>query len=183
MKQLASLTILIGLTISLLGLFSGLTRLQGDAQATVYQLEQDATCSDCHSATPAPLMALQPRHLVSLDAATDATDAGDCATCHTISDAAAPLPETVQRRIAHTQTQVERLRAELDAVRQTLNAEHLSQLAWIDELLAFVEADGSWGYHHPHYTRDILTEADALMRQWRTSAQPSPIQEKQEVLP
>jgi predicted CXXCH cytochrome family protein len=99
-----------------------------------------------------------------------------CSTCHSLARNPENTPENLTFSVTsvqkETRERVEQLRADLKEVRDAnpnwdpkatdKSAEQLAAER-VHTLLSFVEADGSWGFHNPRYTKLILDEAEKLI--------------------
>jgi hypothetical protein len=173
MKKFASLFLATGLLIMALALTIAVSAMNGNANIRTQAAESESTntCLFCHreshrdwnliSALQQPIMA-------------QSIPTPACSGCHTMNAEALPLAE-IQTAIDNNQGRVAALRQELaqiylhyaadwnsDAHRSEKSAEQITAER-ISTLVAVVEADGSWGFHNPIYTEEILTEAERLM--------------------
>lgn len=100
-----------------------------------------------------------------------------CGNCHLQTSTIRLSPDEIGASINGIQERVAALRADLTrifdhyAARWDTNAYMSDKPARqivaerISTLIAVIEADGSWGFHNPDYTEEILTEAETLMAQ------------------
>lgn len=97
-----------------------------------------------------------------------------CSNCHIMNGETNLPTEEIQTRIEDTQARVLVLHTQLEqiyglnepwhnnVIRAQKSQEQI-KAERINTLIAYVEADGSWGFHDPIYTEEILTEAETLM--------------------
>jgi len=102
--------------------------------------------------------------------------ADSCTTCHNAEHDPDNSPEDLAFYIedvqADTRDRIDDIRAELEAIQAenpdwATTTEDKSEEQVMSErihtLVSFIEADGSWGFHNPEYTDDILVEAEDLL--------------------
>ncbi len=99
-----------------------------------------------------------------------------CSGCHTLEKSKDNTPENltfaIEKVQKDTKKRVDQLKADLDDVKKAnpkwdpaAKDKPKEQQTWdrIFTLVSFIESDGSWGFHNPAYTADILKEAEKLM--------------------
>ena len=138
-------------------------------------------CATCHM--PATAASAEygdiPSHTFHVLLPTDAQEGqiDSCTVCHDMShDDMTPEDLTffVESTQEDTQGRVEDIRAVLDEIsaanpqwdpQATEKPEEQQMALRIHTLVSFVESDGSWGFHNPDYTDEILTEAEDLLEE------------------
>ncbi len=138
-------------------------------------------CASCHMVATAASAEVGdiPSHtwqvVIPAEAAEGQPDS--CTSCHTLERNEDNTPENLTYAIEAIQEDtmdwVDDLRADLADVTDAhpewadVAAEDKGEAQLLAErihtLLSFVEADGSWGFHNPGYTEDILSEAEDLL--------------------
>ncbi|MCL4877916.1 MAG: ammonia-forming cytochrome c nitrite reductase subunit c552 [Anaerolineae bacterium] len=136
-------------------------------------------CSSCHmvSAGSSPYGGMS-THTFQIVLPTENAEGqqDSCTQCHNPEHDPDATPESllfyIEEVQADTQERVEDIRADLQEITDAHpewdpEAEEKPEEQQIAErigtLVSFVEADGSWGFHNPGYTDDILSEAEDLL--------------------
>lgn len=136
-------------------------------------------CSSCHmvSAGSSPYGGMS-THTFQIVLPTENAEGqqDSCTQCHNPEHDPDATPESlffyIEEVQADTQERVEDIRADLQEITdehpewdpQAQDKPEEQQIAErIGTLVSFVEADGSWGFHNPGYTDDILSEAEDLL--------------------
>jgi hypothetical protein len=175
MQRTASTFLIFGILILLLGLVMAVSAAmpgKQPAHVAFSGTSNSGTCLHCHEDAHSNWLALPTTSLPTNGEMSTAANPLNCINCHP-QQTNVPADELIQR-LEITQGRVNELRANLAHIRSThphwkanitrsekpntqITAER------IDTLLTFIEADGSWGFHRPDYTDDLLTEAETLM--------------------
>ena len=180
-KHLATFFLASGLFIMLLPLKVTPPSSQAE-QLVINTMPRSSNCLYCHldahrDDTIASNLHLvhSPTTAINLTDRHHATAANNfCSSCHQMGEELEFSDTEIQAQIETIQTRVSRLRSDLKQVYNEnphwdLETNHLAKptkqriAERITALVQFVEADGSWGFHQPGYTEEILTEAENLM--------------------
>jgi predicted CXXCH cytochrome family protein len=137
-------------------------------------------CASCHMPTTGKSegVGALPSHAFKIIRPTEAAkgEADSCTGCHSLERDPKNTAENVTAKITAVQTdtkkRVETLKTDLDTTvkahpewdpKATDKPEAQVKADRIHTLISFIEADGSWGFHNPGYTDQILKEAEKLM--------------------
>lgn len=188
MKRIAMLFLASGIIIIILAVGVAVSAMTSPANGIQFEPAAGVsdTCLFCHIDahdnwklinTPdldkASSSTLQP---LSQSAITPAQDQM-CGNCHSQTGQKQLPADEIQSNIESVQERVAGLRADLDRIfdhyaaiwdlSAYMSDKPAQQIAAerISTLVAVIEADGSWGFHNPDYTEEILTEAETLMEQ------------------
>lgn len=183
MKRIAALLLASGIVTMLLTFGTASLAVQGGSFHAFAPVDTTNTCLYCHADAHADwnlttagfqneLKTESPTfNTVRLD---DNNTDQFCTTCHLAGNEVLLAIDDMQNRIDLIQQRVENLRTDLQAVHdQHPNWDRLVShvekpetqrtAERIATLIGFVEADGSWGWHDPSYTEQLLSEAEQLM--------------------
>jgi hypothetical protein len=190
MKRLATLCLISGLLIMVLALGMAVSAMPTGRPQTSITQNTSNTCLYCHTDVhpewdlTASIRMIQPDHSTTeVYASVAAEPTALCSTCHDMDDAVALPLDEIEAKLNKTQVRLEIIQAELtllfaqypdwqtdaaraDKTKTQIKAERISTL------IAYVVADGSWGFHDPVYTEEILTEAEHLMDELLNQADP-----------
>lgn len=180
MKRQAVTLLTLGAGLLTLGLLLTISAL--DRAGTVPRSGQVVhTCLNCHAdvhaddlATPTVrlIQSNQPEHPAESPLTRSASQDGLCSDCHATGFDTTMLADEYEARIAATRLRVATVREDLAGLQQAHPDWHTDAAANTDmqliaeqitTLLDYVEADGSWGFHHPEYTDARLAEAESLL--------------------
>ena len=175
-----------GVVVMLMGLVMAVSAHPATISGILSAASVNTTCTNCHEDAHAEwgeTLSLQITRDVDLTSMPVINPLNDgmsntsvelCTGCHFTDQSLDASAQSFSTRLDTT-------RARVYALRDNLELIHAANADWnpdayhsdkpaaqrsaerIDTLLDFIEADGSWGFHHPAYTEEILTEAEALM--------------------
>ncbi len=183
MKRLASLCLASGILIMISALAIAVSAMpSGSPRAEAYNNPSN-TCFYCHlDAHPEWNLDLPLRVIHAggnqadpeLPIPETENNALVCSNCHIINGDANLPAEEIQSQIDETQARIMVIHTQLEQIyglhtfwqANVIRAEKSDEqikAERISTLITYVEADGSWGFHDPVYTEEILTEAETLM--------------------
>lgn len=185
MKRVAGLCLISGLLIMIFTLGMAVSVLSGNNHLQVRTVSRSTpnTCLYCHfnaheewqlNNAPRLFVFTPPATHVNSQPTTPESAVQPCGNCHEMTDDSVLPLEAILDRINVVRLRVMTLKQNLLAVYQRfpdwdentyrLNKPQTQLMAErIGMLLAVVEADGSWGFHNPGYTEEILNEAESLL--------------------
>jgi hypothetical protein len=175
MQRLASLCLLCGVLLLSLGLVMAVSAMP----VPIKPGGEADTCLYCHTDVHIGVVAPAALYTFPLDVSTLSgvpITPGEtlmCGDCHTQAESGGVMLDNV-RAMDTTQARVTRLQVDLVTIQATHPHWNTDTYAWqksprqrdaerVAALIAAVERDGSWGFHDPGYTDQLLTEAEQII--------------------
>lgn len=175
-KRFASIFLTSGIFFMILAFGVAVTAMSQAGNYTLIAVATPNTCVYCHVDVHPEFTTQIQIQSSQLSPAVEATpEVPLCTSCHEMATEEDLPIQVIEGRLTDVQRRVNTLRAQLNDIQEQhpewdVNSLYAAKSARqikaerISTLVMFLESDGSWGFHDPAYTEEILAEAETLMQ-------------------